>query len=554
MHVMTTILGYLFEKVRKYRYEIILFIIIIFHFSAIFHTNAYLTGADISDYVDMKSASAQPAAFKSANLPVFYLFSFLYKTLGIPNDYIKAIIAFFCLTVIVWSIYKITITVFENKLAGLLSVVLFLYTGLFFGIHYSTVWIIDNSNPDALSFSFLMLGILYWLNDRYRLSSLFLGLSFGCHPILPLAFIILFFLYMLLDIRRKPVKELAVSVALFIMVTFPVTLSMLKVVFFTIHGSVKQALDADLIWRYVRFLQPQTVFIDTIPMFHIGIALFFSTILLLVIFINTSEPARKRKFIKILSLLVTILLFVFFEILNSYYFKIIAVYNLWFFRYLTYGSTMCYIVLAGAAFYRIKDGWFYSSISICLLFILFFSVMAGDIRAGRAAALYYCHYYLFEIAFICFLYFIYQCITQKDAPAIMWTVNIALILAAFMYLFYLSVFNPFSPERNLLTFFQLKNMLLFIDKLFYKQIKDIITCEYFRGIIIVLPAASAYAIITAIGLWVSKKRSARDAKIQAYLLVLIMAIILVTSTVIMSRELISFQGLFQKDQSGALKQ
>ncbi len=130
-------------------YEIFLVLLIVFHYGGILYTNTFLYGAEISDFVDLRSSTIQTAALKSANLPVYYLFEFLYNGLGFSNEFIKAFISLFCLVIAVFSIYKIAIHIFNSELSGILSVILFLYSSLYFSVLFSNSSFIDDANPDA---------------------------------------------------------------------------------------------------------------------------------------------------------------------------------------------------------------------------------------------------------------------------------------------------------------------------------------------------------------------------------------------------------------------
>src|SRR3989338_5321306 len=163
------------------RYDVFLIGIIVLYFGAKLYINEHIWGVDIGDMVDLKSNTGLTAAFRIANLPVNYLLGFLYKTLGLSSEFIKAMIALFGIATITICIYKISLSTFENKRGAILAVVLFFFSSLYFSV--SEAKPIGENNLTTLCFSFLMLGILYWLKDRYVLASLFIGLSFDCHPI-----------------------------------------------------------------------------------------------------------------------------------------------------------------------------------------------------------------------------------------------------------------------------------------------------------------------------------------------------------------------------------
>src|SRR3990172_11385525 len=77
------------------RYDVFLIGIIVLYFGAKLYINEHIWGVDIGDMVDLKSNTGLTAAFRIANLPVNYLLGFLYKTLGLSSEFIKAMIALF---------------------------------------------------------------------------------------------------------------------------------------------------------------------------------------------------------------------------------------------------------------------------------------------------------------------------------------------------------------------------------------------------------------------------------------------------------------------------
>jgi len=292
------------EKFNIYFYEILLVSIMVAYYVGILYTNSYLTGADISDFVDLNPNTLQTATFKSARLPVYYFFELLYKGLNLPNDLIKALIALFCSTAIIFSIYSITINVFKNKLSGILAVILFLFSSLYFSVSFSILHYTDNSSPDTLSYTLLMLGIMYWLKEKYIAASIFMGLSFGCHPILPIGLIIAFFLHQLIKYKIIGVKSILTTLLLFLVISLPVTYSVIQVAIGTIRDSVTQVLDKELIFNYIRFVQPQTIFFNAHTAFKYGLSLYFSSFLLLLfLYARSDEKKVQEKYLKLFLLI-----------------------------------------------------------------------------------------------------------------------------------------------------------------------------------------------------------------------------------------------------------
>lgn len=521
----------IYERFNAYIYEIFLISIIVFHYGGILHTNSFLTGADISDFVDLKSNTIQTAAYKSANLPVYYLFGFLYKDLGLSNEFIKAVVTLFSLVVIVFSIYKITLYVFNNKLGGVLAVILFLYSSLYFAVHYSNFSFIDYSNPDALSYSFLMLGIFYWLKERYKVSSIFMGLSFDCHPILPIGLIIASFTYQLINYKKIEIKNIGTSILLFLVVTLPVTFSVIKVSVFTISKEmIIQELDAELIWRYVRFAQPQSAFIDVIPQFHYGLALYFSSFLFLLLLYNYGDKAQREKYLKLFLLVFTVFALTVFEILNSYHFKIISLYNLWFYRFMTYGSVITYIVLAGGAFCTIRENRINGFLKIGLFLLLCFSIFAQELRADLYWTFWANHFYILEVVMICYLYNLYNSYSKHELSSKILMVNLAFLAGTLIYFYYIAIYDRFNPQPYSFGLFQWKNIKLFLKVVFYRQFEYALVYNFYQGFYVLLACLACFGTAYLLNLYVDVKGERAGYKIVSWLAVAsILSITVLTS-------------------------
>ena len=482
----------IYEKFNTRIYEIFLVMIIVFHYGGILYTNSFLSGANIFEFVDLKSNTIQTAAFKSANLPVIYLFEFLYKGLGLSNEFIKAAVTLFCLVVISFSIYKITLCVFDNKLSGVLAVILFLYSSLPLAVLFSNRDFIDDANPNALSYSLLMLGIFYWLKERPNLTSIFMGLSFGCHPILPIGFIVTFFMYQLISYKRIGARSIITTLLLFLIVTLPVTFGVVKSVVFVTGGVGAQGLDAELIWKYVRFAHPQSAFIDIIPQFHYGLALYFSSFLLLLLLYNYGDTAQKEKYFKLFLLVFAVFVFTIFEILNSYHFRIISLYNLWLHRFMTYGGVIIYIILAGGAFCTIRENRTNNFLRVCLFLLLCLSVFAQELGADLYMAFWANHFYILEIVMIYYLYNLYNSYSKNELPFKVLTINLIFLAGALICFYYIAVYDRFKPQPPFLGLFQWDNSRLFLKVVFYRQFEYAWTYNFYQGFYVLLACSACF--------------------------------------------------------------
>lgn len=496
----------IYEKFNTYIYEIFLISIIVFHYGGILLTNSFLAGANISDFVDLKSNTIQTAAFKSANLPVFYLFEFLYKGLGLSNELIKAVVTLFCLVVISFSIYKITLCVFDNKLSGILAVILFLYSSLYFATLFSNLNFIDDANPDALSYSFLMLGIFYWLKERPNLASIFMGLSFGCHPILPIGFIVTFFMYQLISYKRIGARSIITTLLLFLIVTLPVTFGVVKSVVFVTGGAGAQGLDAELIWKYVRFVQPQSAFIDVVPQFHYGLSLYFSSFLLLLLLYNYGDTVQRERYSKLFLLVFTVFALTMFEILNSYHFRIISLYNLWLHRFMTYGSVITYIILAGGAFCAVREDRVNNFLRICLFLLLCFSIFARELRSDLYMTFWANHFYILEIVIIYYLYNLYNSYSKNELPFKVLTINLVFLAGALICFYHIAVYDRFRPQPPFLGLFQWDNIRLFLKVVFYGQFEYALTYNFYQGFYVLLACSACFGTAYLFNLYIDVKK------------------------------------------------
>ncbi len=491
------------KKIGRYPYEILLIIIIGFHYVAILHTNSFLDGVSPNDLVDMSMNTIQTAALKSANLPVFYLFEFLVKVLYLSDTIIKALIALFCLLVISLSVYRICILLFKSGLSGILAVVLFLYSSLFFAPLFSNMNFIDDSNPDALSFAFLILGILLWVRQRYVLSSLFFGFSFDCHPILPIGCITAFLVYQLVHIRTVKIRTLAFSVLTFLITTLPVTWSILRSMM-ALRMFSSTLLDKELVWKYIAFAQPQSAFLDIIPGFHYGIALYFSSMLMLLIFINYSDGGLRRRYCAVFSIILTVFVLTIFEIVNSRYLRMVSLYNLWLHRFLSYGSLMNYVVLAGGCFCILNKKLVNRILCMCLFFLLVYSVFSSKLSLNVYATYWANHFYILELTIIYFIYNLFIFIRDLRPKQATLTVDLSFLMSSIIYFFYLSTYDRFKPADQITGLFQWGNVLTFLKMVLYKQFLYPLIHGFQNGFYILLLCMAILAGVALI-VWIRER-------------------------------------------------
>lgn len=480
-------------RMYAHSYEIILALILLLHYGAILYTNSFLDGANIVDFVDMRSNTIQTAALNSANLPVFYLFGFLVNTLHLSNTAIKMVIVFFCLFGISYSVYKICIHVFKSELSGILAVGLFLYSSLFFAPLFSNINFIDDSNPDALSFTFLLLGILCWIRGRYLLSSMLFGFSFDCHPILPIGCILAFYGYQLVYFKTVKIRSIMLSVMMFVVVTSPVLLSILKSMI-SLRGPGSSVLDGETVWKYVAFAQPQSAFIDVIPGFHYGMALYFAAFLILLMFMNWGDVKLKRQYSAILFIVFFVFAITILEIANSRYFKVLPLYNLWFHRFLSYGSLMNYIVLAGGAFCVIRNGLVNAILRRCLFLLLIYSFFSYMNTKDLFMTYWANHFYILEVVIIYYVYNFVVTFKRNTLRPGQIALNVFFLAGAFVYLVYLSTYNRFKPADQILGLFKENSFTRFFEVIGVEQFQYPAQYEFEKGFYVLLGCLILFGI------------------------------------------------------------
>jgi len=485
-------------------------LILMLHCGAILYTNSFLDGANIVDFVDMRSNTIQTAALSSANLPVFYLFEFLVKVLHLSNAAIKIMIVVFCLFGISYSVYKICVHIFKSELSGILAVVLFLYSSLFFAPLFSNINFIDDSNPDALSFTFLLLGVLFWVKNRYLVSSMLFGFSFDCHPILPIGCILAFYIYQLVYYRTVRIRNISLSVAVFTVVTSPVIVSILKSML-SLRLFAGSVLDGEMVWKYVVYAQPQSAFIDIIPGIHYGMALYLSAFLILLMFINWGDVELRKQYSVVFFVIFTVFAITILEIMNSRYFRIIPLYNLWFHRFLSYGSLMNYIVLAGGALCVIKRGLFNSILRNCLFLLVVYSIFSYMNTKDLYMTYWANHFYILEVVVIYYVYNFVASWRRSGLKLAETLLNVPFLAGALTYLIYLSVYDRFKPADQIVNLFQWANIKRFFEVISYEQFQYPAQYEFEKGFYVLL---GCLILVGIAGLSDHVRKKAENREIQ----------------------------------------
>ena len=99
------------------------------------YTNAYLFGMTIetmSNLIDASIADPINESLNSANLPSMYVFYFLYKYLGLSDEFVKIGMILLVAAVEIVAIYQITVLAFESKTSAILAIILLLFSSLFY--------------------------------------------------------------------------------------------------------------------------------------------------------------------------------------------------------------------------------------------------------------------------------------------------------------------------------------------------------------------------------------------------------------------------------------
>ncbi len=429
------------------------------------YTHTYLLGMPIStmsNLIDSKPVDPTNAALGSANLPGHYVCHILYKYLGIPDNFIKSVFMLFVIVVGLSSIYKTSILVFKNKLCGIFAIIILLFSSLFYSVSAPAPFV--ENNVQTIATILTVLAVFFWLKGKYGLSALVVAAAFDWHPIYSIGFIIVFFLDMLIRYRKISRKTILLSFAIFAFVTLPVAFSIFKSAFLVFKGMATQAIDSELIWRYVRLAQPEHAFLAIKPEFHIGISLYIASLLLLLSSLfNEKNIEDKVRFIKLFFLILTTILFALFDNLNSYYFKVIPLFNLKLARFTSYGSMMVYSVLAGFLWYSARTK---NNVNIILRGWLFVLLCLSVLDASQSyTSMWFYHLLILEcvIIFYCFNAFHKTGDKLMAGDAI---VRIGLLLLSLGYFYYLVLFSKDTHNIAFFKFFTLEKLGLWWTTLY----------------------------------------------------------------------------------------
>jgi hypothetical protein len=427
------------------------------------YTNAYLCGmplSTMSNLVEVQTVDYTHESLNSARLPGIYVFHLLYKYLGLSDESFKICMVLFVLAVEVVTIYQIALLAFESKTSAILAVLILLFSSLFYSVGAPKPFV--ENNLAALSIVLVVLATLLWLKENYVLSALIVGFSFDCHPIYPLAFILTFFSYLIIRYRTISARTVISALALFLLVTLPVTLSVVKSALFVVKGLAVENLDPELIWRYIRVAQPEHAFFDIKPEFHIGFSIYIASFLLLSLFFLQGERAKQGIFLKLFLLTLVTISFHLFDNLNSYYFKIIPLFNLKLARFTSYGSVMVYVTLAGAVTCTLNHTGVNRILQTLLFLLLCFSILNPFL--GPYASLWITHLLILEVVIIYYLYNLFHIRGRLSSKLL--TLNLVLLAISLIYFYYLVLFNQKTHNIAFVDFFTLKKVEAFFKTFF----------------------------------------------------------------------------------------
>ena len=427
------------------------------------YTSTYLFGLPVDtmcNLIDEKATDHINESLNSANLPSMYVFYFLHKYLGLSDAFVKIGMVLLVAVVGIVAIYQITVLAFESKTSAILAIILLLFSSLFYSVAAPKPFI--ENNLAALSIVLTVLATLFWLRESHKLSALIIGFSFDCHPIYPLAFILTFFSYLIIRYKTISARTVIASLAVFLLVTLPATLSVAKSAIFVVQGVATESLDPELIWRYIRVAQPEHAFFSIKSEFHLGFSIYIASFLLLSLFLIQGERAKQKIFLKLFLLIFVTISFNLFDNLNSYYFKIIPLFNLKLARFTSYGSMMVYIILAGAVTYTINSSRVNKILQILLFSLLCFSIFNPCIRPY--SSLWINHLLILEVVIIYYLYNLYH--ARENLAFKIVAFNAALLAVTLVYFYYLVLFNENTHNMAFGDFFTLKKAGDFFITLF----------------------------------------------------------------------------------------
>lgn len=439
------------DKFKINLYNVFILGLILFFWVGKLHTNTHLFGmpiSTISNLVSAEYADSANAALSSANLPMYYIYHILYKYFGLSDGFVKAVVILLAAVITFISIYRISILTFKNNASGIFAVIIMLFSSLYYSTGAPNP-LLEN-NLATLSTMFVLLSILFWLKGNYKLSALIVGFSFDCHPIYPIAFIIILFSYLIVRYKTISLKSIILSFSIFILVTLPVTYSVIKSALVVFNGLAYKAFDSQLIWRYIRFAQPEHAFIDIKPEFHIGFSIYIAALLFLsLIYMKEEDKFSKEVFLKLFILIVTVCMFSIFDNLNSYHFRIIPLFNLKLSRFTSYGSMMVYVILSGAVTYAVRSTKVNKIIQLWIFLLLAISII--NPISNPFLSYWLNHLFILEAVIICYVHNYFH-VRNKSALSV--TAIGAIIFAiSVLYFYYLVLFNKDTHNMPVADFF-----------------------------------------------------------------------------------------------------
>jgi hypothetical protein len=293
--------------------------------------------------------------------------------------------------------------------------------------------------------------------------------------------------------KTVKVRNILLSVVIFVVVTSPVLLSILRSMV-SLRGLGSSVLDGGMVWKYVAFAQPQSAFIDVIPGFHYGMALYLAAFLVLLMFMNWGDVNLKRQYSAILFIVFIVFAITVLEIANSRYFKILPLYNLWFHRFLSYGSLMNYIVLAGGAFCVINNGLVNTILRRCLFLLLVYSFFSYMDTKDLFVTYWANHFYILELVIVYYIYnFVVSFRRNRLRPREI-AINVFFLAGSLVYLIYLSTYNRFKPADQIVGLFTKENFMRFFEVIGAEQFQYPAQYEFEKGFYVLLGCLILFGI------------------------------------------------------------
>lgn len=418
------------KKLKSYDH-LLIFVIIINIIGLIYtYSKLYLSFSDglAYNYIDTNDYSLMDKIFNSSRLPLFYFFKLLYSiklSTSLPIEFFVCFLSIINLITILSTIYIVSKYLFNDMQGGILACLLFLSSILYFGNAFSPSYLINNI-VDSQSYVLVLLGIIFFLMNKFKTASVFAAMAFDCHPILPIGFIVTLFGYMIFNYKKISIKTVLSCFAIYIILTLPVTMSVFNVIISQLTTHYNSSVDPLMVWKYIRIAQPQTMLLMNTKLFKVGISIYFSALMILNIMYFYADDLKKELFFKLYLLLITVLFFAFFEQLNYYYFKMMSFYGLWLFRFMSYGCVMAYIILSiFTADQSIKD----TKINSIIKFIVFILLISSIFRIINNFTM--LHFMLFEVIFLFYVYNLY--LIRHKLSRSFFAASIIFLIVIFIY-------------------------------------------------------------------------------------------------------------------------